>query len=89
MKACDYVVIGGGIVGFSADSHLGESYPGTRVLHLEEEGQQRGCMSISVVAGDIPDYAIAAGSPARVIKYRTGAPAGGGPAGRTTGADDH
>jgi L-2-hydroxyglutarate oxidase len=37
METYDYVVIGGGIVGFSAAYHLGKSYPGSRVLLLEKE----------------------------------------------------
>ncbi len=37
MKAYDYVVIGGGIVGISTALHLGEAFPGARVLLLEKE----------------------------------------------------
>jgi len=37
MKAYDYVVIGGGIVGFSTAWHLGKSFPGAKVLLLEKE----------------------------------------------------
>jgi L-2-hydroxyglutarate oxidase len=37
MKAYDYVVIGGGIVGISTALHLGETYPGARVLLIEKE----------------------------------------------------
>jgi L-2-hydroxyglutarate oxidase len=37
MKAYDYVVIGGGIVGISTALHLGEAYPGARVLLIEKE----------------------------------------------------
>lgn len=42
MKTYDYVVIGGGIVGFSTAYHLGKSFPGARVMLLEkEEGPAR------------------------------------------------
>jgi L-2-hydroxyglutarate oxidase len=37
METYDYVVIGGGIVGFSTAYHLGKSFPGARVLLLEKE----------------------------------------------------
>lgn len=37
METYDYVVIGGGIVGFSTACHLGKSFPGLRVLLLEKE----------------------------------------------------
>ena len=37
MRAYDYVVIGGGIVGFSTAYHLGQSFPRARVLLLEKE----------------------------------------------------
>ncbi len=37
MKTYDYVVIGGGIVGFSTAYHLGKSFPGASVLLLEKE----------------------------------------------------
>lgn len=37
METYDYVVIGGGIVGFSTAYHLGKSFPGKRVLLLEKE----------------------------------------------------
>ena len=37
MKPYDYLVIGGGVVGFSTAYHLGESHPGARVLLLEKE----------------------------------------------------
>ncbi|MHB1307509.1 MAG: L-2-hydroxyglutarate oxidase [Limisphaerales bacterium] len=37
MEAYDYVVIGGGIVGCSTAFHLGESFPGARVLLIEKE----------------------------------------------------
>lgn len=37
METYDYVVIGGGIVGFSTAYHLGKTFPGARVLLLEKE----------------------------------------------------
>lgn len=37
METYDYVVIGGGIVGFSTAYHLGKSFPGASVLLLEKE----------------------------------------------------
>ncbi len=37
METYDYVVIGGGIVGFSTAYHLGQSFPSARVLLLEKE----------------------------------------------------
>ena len=37
METYDYVVIGGGIVGLSTALHLGERFPGSRVLVLEKE----------------------------------------------------
>lgn len=37
MKAYDYAVIGGGIVGFSTAYHIGQFHPGARVLLLEKE----------------------------------------------------
>jgi L-2-hydroxyglutarate oxidase len=37
METYDYVVIGGGIVGFSTAYHLGKSFPEARVLLLEKE----------------------------------------------------
>ncbi len=37
METYDYVVIGGGIVGLSTALHLGEMFPGSRVLVLEKE----------------------------------------------------
>lgn len=37
METYDYLVIGGGIVGFSTAYHLGKSFPGARVLLLEKE----------------------------------------------------
>ena len=37
MRPYDYAVIGGGIVGLSTALHLGERYPGARIVMLEKE----------------------------------------------------
>lgn len=51
-----------------------DTWVGDRAVILADVGQHCVIGAGSVVSRPIPDYAIAVGAPARVVRYRTGAP---------------
>jgi acetyltransferase-like isoleucine patch superfamily enzyme len=51
-----------------------DSWIGDRAIVLADVGKHCVVGAGSVVTKPLPDYAIAVGSPARVIRYRDGAP---------------
>jgi acetyltransferase-like isoleucine patch superfamily enzyme len=63
-----------------------DSWIGDRAVVLADVGKHCVIGAGSVVCHPIPDYAIAVGAPARVLRYRTGAPAAPEPPARLAAA---
>jgi acetyltransferase-like isoleucine patch superfamily enzyme len=57
-----------------------DSWVGDRAVVLADVGKHCVIGAGSVVTKPVPDYAVAVGSPARVVRYRDGAASGSAPA---------